>query len=211
MHKLAMIIATIFSVSIPPVPVAIAVPPANHLIVGRDGIGDSTGENDAVPTSAVLTTVSPVTVLQTAAGKPAAIALQAAAMRSLHHLAGKWTKDVLHAARKAHISPRLLASVLHVENRGAINESAHRVSSSGAIGPMQLMPTTAWDDLRVNPWNPKENINGGAQYLASLIRQFSGSKRLALIAYNAGPGAVAGGARPECAVLYADAVLRYAG
>jgi soluble lytic murein transglycosylase-like protein len=132
-------------------------------------------------------------------------------MRSLHHLAGKWTQDVLHAARKAHISPRLVASVLHVENRGEINESARRVSSAGAIGPMQLMPATAWDDLRVDPWNPRENINGGAQYLASLIRQFGGSKRLALIAYNAGPGAVAGGARPECAVLYADAVLRYAG
>jgi soluble lytic murein transglycosylase-like protein len=132
-------------------------------------------------------------------------------MSQIHHLAGKWTQDVLLAARKAHISPRLVASVLHVENRGEINESARRVSSAGAIGPMQLMPATARDDLHVNPWNPRENINGGAQYLASLIRQFGGSKRLALIAYNAGPTLVATGGRPAESVRYAAAVLRYAG
>ncbi len=132
-------------------------------------------------------------------------------MASLHHLAGKWANDVRYAAHKAHIPARLVASVLHVENRGEINESAHRVSSAGAIGPMQLMPATAWDYLHVNPWNPKENIEGGARYLARLLRQFGGNERLALIAYNAGPGAVASGARPESAVLYADTVLRYAG
>jgi soluble lytic murein transglycosylase-like protein len=130
---------------------------------------------------------------------------------SLRHLAGKWANDVRYAAHKAHIPARLVASVLHVENRGEINESAHRVSSAGAIGPMQLMPATAWDYLHVNPWNPKENIEGGARYLARLLRQFGGNERLALIAYNAGPGAVASGARPESAVLYADTVLRYAG
>ncbi|MHB1632404.1 MAG: transglycosylase SLT domain-containing protein [Acidithiobacillus sp.] len=185
MHKLAMIIATIFSMSAPHV----------------TAIGHSA-------TMIVTTLGTPKNVRKS---KALLAATGGISVVSLHHLAGKWTKDVLHAARKAHISPRLVASVLHVENRGEINESAHRVSSAGAIGPMQLMPATAWDDLRVNPWNPRENINGGAQYLASLIRQFGGSKRLALIAYNAGPGAVAGGARPECAVLYADAVLRYAG
>ena len=130
---------------------------------------------------------------------------------SLHHLAGKWTGDVLRAARKAHISPRLVASVLHVENRGEIDEAAHRVSGAGAIGPMQLMPATAWGDLRVNPWNPRENIDGGARYLARLIRRFGGNRRLALIAYNAGPTSVAMGERPAGAVRYANAVLRYAG
>ncbi|MDA8154448.1 MAG: lytic transglycosylase domain-containing protein [Acidithiobacillus sp.] len=180
MHKLAMIIATIFSIS---APLQMAISHVSTAIVVAPL---ETHKN--VKKSKVIISVA-----------------------SLHHLAGKWTKDVLNAARKAHISPRLVASVLHVENRGEINESAHRVSSAGAIGPMQLMPTTAWDDLRVNPWNPRQNIDGGARYLASLLRRFGGHRRLALIAYNAGPSAVAGGARPECAVLYADAVLRYAG
>ncbi|MBU2769504.1 lytic transglycosylase domain-containing protein [Acidithiobacillus ferrivorans] len=181
-----------------------------HQVASNHGVPVTLGHSSTAPLNNLKS------ILQTAAGKPAAIALQAtavqsAAMRSLHHLAGKWTKDVLQAARKAHISPRLVASVLHVENRGEINESARRVSSAGAIGPMQLMPVTAWDALHVNPWNPRENINGGARYLASLIRQFGGSKRLALIAYNAGPTSVADGERPAEAVRYANAVLRYAG
>ncbi len=130
---------------------------------------------------------------------------------SLHHLAGKWTEDVIHAARKAHISPRLVASVLHVENRGGIDSAANRVSYAGAIGPMQLMPATAWNELHVNPWNPRENIEGGARYLAQLLRQFHGNKRLALIAYNAGPYTVEQGNRPSSAVYYASEVLHYVG
>ncbi len=181
MHKLAIIVATIFSINAPhPTDIGhlgtmiVASPPRTPKIAKKP--------KDAI-TSAV----------------------------SLHHLAGKWAKDVLHAARKAHISPRLVASVLHVENRGEINESAHRVSSAGAIGPMQLMPATAWEDLRVNPWNPRQNIDGGARYLASLLRRFGGNRRLALIAYNAGPTLVAMGGRPASAVMYADAVLRSCG
>jgi soluble lytic murein transglycosylase-like protein len=181
MHKLTMVIATIFSISVP------------HSTVGG---------NNAVPTPIVFTTPT--------ARKPAT-PHRLIAHGSLRSLAGKWTKDVLHAARKAHISPRLVASVLHVENRGEINESANRVSGAGAIGPMQLMPVTAWDDLRVDPWNPRQNIDGGARYLASLLRRFGGNRRLALIAYNAGPTLVAMGGRPAGAVHYANAVLRYAG
>ncbi len=187
MPKLAMIIAAIFSLNI-----------SSHT------------ENHAVCGGAVhipLVFAKPLVKPAARPGEKPAVPMGV----TLHRLAGKWTKDVLHAARKAHISPRLVASVLHVENRGEINESANRVSGAGAIGPMQLMPVTAWDDLRVDPWNPRQNIDGGARYLARLLRRFGGNRRLALIAYNAGPTLVAMGGCPASAVRYANAVLEYAG
>lgn len=61
-------------------------------------------------------------------------------------------------------------------------------SHKGAIGLAQLMPATA-RKLRVNPNVPQENLEGGARYLAEQYRTFR-SWRLALAAYNAGPGAV---------------------
>ena len=107
------------------------------------------------------------------------------------------------ASKKSGLSPRLIAAVVHVESRGKIKV----VSSAGAIGPMQLMPTTA-NMLGVNPYNVEQNIIGGSEYLAKLIRQFGNIKK-ALIAYNEGPTALAQGKVYTQSVTYAKNVIRY--
>lgn len=80
----------------------------------------------------------------------------------------------------------LLEAVAKAES----NFRADAVSSSGAIGIMQLMPFTA-EELGINaPYDPRENIMGGAKLLASLLDKYDGDKELALAAYNAGSGNV---------------------
>lgn len=94
-------------------------------------------------------------------------------------------KDLIYAAsQKYGIDPNLLMSVAQQES--GLNQSA--VSPAGAIGVMQLMPETA-RELGVDPYDVAQNIEGGAKYLRQLLDRFN-STRLALAAYNAGPGAV---------------------
>jgi len=87
------------------------------------------------------------------------------------------------SARHA-VPSQIVEAVAWQESR--FNHAA--VSSKGARGVMQLLPTTA-SDLGVDPSDLRGNIDGGAAYLAQQLRRF-GDVKLALAAYNAGPKAV---------------------
>jgi soluble lytic murein transglycosylase-like protein len=86
-----------------------------------------------------------------------------------------------------------------IETESAYNPRA--LSYKGAIGLMQLMPTTA-RELGVNPFEPEQNIEGGVRYFSQLLKMFGGLE-LALIAYNGGPGYAQRYARGQTA-LYGE-------
>lgn len=93
---------------------------------------------------------------------------------------------IAEAARRNGISSSLLKAVIHVESY--FNPKA--VSQKGAMGLMQIMPQNL-ESLDINdPFDPWENIMGGARYFKSMLERFRGQLDLALAAYNAGPMAV---------------------
>ena len=97
---------------------------------------------------------------------------------------GPYVEMARDAARKHGIPEDLFLRLVRQES--GFNPRA--VSHKGAIGLAQLMPQTA-RELQVNPHDPAQNLDGGARYLKEQFRTFR-SWRLALAAYNAGPGAV---------------------
>jgi soluble lytic murein transglycosylase-like protein len=84
------------------------------------------------------------------------------------------------------VPEKLIKAVIQVESSGNPNA----LSPKGAVGLMQLEPSTA-QELGVTDINdPQQNIMGGAKYLSYLIKKYNGDFVLALAAYNAGPNAV---------------------
>lgn len=90
------------------------------------------------------------------------------------------------AADKYGVDINLLKAVAKAES--GFNPSC--VSSAGAIGVMQLMPSTASSLGVKNPYDAEENIMGGAKYLSQLLQKYDGDVSLTLAAYNAGAGNV---------------------
>lgn len=106
------------------------------------------------------------------------------------------------------VDEKFLRSIAHTES----NFNPLATSHAGAMGIMQMMPATAAECGVTDPYDARQSIIGGAQYLAKLLNKYNGNTSLALAAYNAGPGNVDnyGGIPPfEETQNYVQKVLNY--
>lgn len=94
-----------------------------------------------------------------------------------------YSDEIAAAAKESGVDPSLLRAVIHAESAF----KRYAVSDKGAQGLMQLMPGTAADLGVGDPFDAAQNIRGGADYLAQLLKQFNGDEKLATAAYDAGP------------------------
>jgi len=98
----------------------------------------------------------------------------------------KFDKIIKTVAEKYNLEASLIHSIIRTES----DYDPNCVSSKGALGLMQLMPDTARIYDVGNPFEPRDNIEGGVRYLKDLINLYDSRTRFVLAAYNAGQTAV---------------------
>jgi len=97
-----------------------------------------------------------------------------------------YKEEITAASKRFGVEEAIIRAIIHAES--AFKPNA--LSRAGAQGLMQLIPATARRFGVTDPWNPAQNIQGGVEYLAWLLRRFEGNLTLAAAGYNAGENAV---------------------
>jgi len=97
-------------------------------------------------------------------------------------------KEIIEEAHRKYpnVPVKMIEAIIQIESSG----KANAMSSKGAVGLMQLMPSTAKDLGVVNPLDPKQNILGGTKYLSQLLKRYEGDVDKTVAAYNWGLGRV---------------------
>jgi soluble lytic murein transglycosylase-like protein len=90
------------------------------------------------------------------------------------------------ASQKYGVDPGIIKAVIQTESDGNPNA----ISSAGAMGLMQLMPSNIVGSDVSNPYDPAQNIDAGVSQLSGYLKKYGGDLDQALAAYNAGPAAV---------------------
>lgn len=98
----------------------------------------------------------------------------------------RYDRYITKASKQHGVSFPLLKAIIKAES----DFNPRAVSKKGAMGLMQIMPKNLKSLQIADPFDPLENIMGGARYFKKLLKRFNGELSLSLAAYNAGPAAV---------------------
>lgn len=139
-------------------------------------------------------------------------------MASLAQQAQPYMQYIQNASAKYNIPTDLILGVIKAES----DFNPNSVSYAGAMGLMQLMPENCEEDGVTNPFDPAQNIEAGTAEISRFLNKYNGDLKLALAAYNTGPGNLSKRnvvssqsaeyqAVPQIVRDYVDRVLRYAG
>jgi len=99
---------------------------------------------------------------------------------------GRLEHIVQETAQRNSLDPALVKAVISTES----GWNTRAISQKGAVGLMQLIPSTAQRFGVGNPFDPAQNVEGGTLYLKSLLERYNGDLTKSLAAYNAGERAV---------------------
>ncbi len=185
------------------IPLSRSVGSATPIDLGDDSIAD-TDATKKTTSSQRTSSTSDSDSSKTSSGVSSSSSVSTTSASSMKKT--KYDTYFKEAAAKYNVSESLLKAVAKAES----DFNAKSVSSAGAMGVMQLMPDTVKTLGIKDPYDPRENIMGGAKCIADNLATYKGDVKMSLAAYNAGSGAVRRcGGIPSYTRTYINRVLSY--